>query len=185
MEERMRTRKEAVPWLMGLLGMVLWFGWVESAIGGVVARIAPAGDAIELDIHTDIGVEKDVIPLYHSGEIRYFSAGIGQVEREATYPPFSLKLIFTAGGKSFVTGVAVTVRNAKGDAVLTIPAEHINGPWLFMDLPEGTYEVTGMLGGHVQAAKDISVKPGKSITRHLRWVEDRSPPSDVRPESGP
>ena len=44
-------------------------------------------------------------PLYHSGTIRYFSTGIGQVEREAAYPPFALKLVFTAGGKSFVTGV--------------------------------------------------------------------------------
>lgn len=184
MEEQTRTRKEALPWLTGLLGMVLWFGWAEGAIGEVVTRIVPAGDAIELDIHTDLGVEKDVIPLYHHGAIRYFSVGIGQVEREATYPPFSLKLIFTAGGKPFVTGVAVTVRNAKGDAVLTIPAEHITGPWLFMDLPEGTYDVTAMLGGQVQAVKGISVRPGKSMTQHLRWAEDRSPPLGAQPEQG-
>ena len=67
-------------------------------------------------------------PLYHSGTIRYFSTGIGQVEREVAYPPFALKLVFTAGGKSFVTGVGVTLRDAKGLSVLTVPQEQITGP---------------------------------------------------------
>ena len=178
----METRRVALPWLMGMLGLALGFAWVEGAAGNVATRIAPTGDAIELNIPTDIGVQKDVIPLYHSGDIRYFSAGIGQVEREATYPPFSLKLIFTAGGKPFVTGVAVTLRNAKGAKVLTVPAEHITGPWLFIDLPEGTYGVMATLGGHVQEAKGVKVKPGKSLTQHVRWAEDHSPPLIAQPE---
>lgn len=182
MKQPVWTRKEAFSSLAGLLSMVLWIGWIDITIADVVARIAPTGDAIELDIPTGAGVEKDVIPLYHSGDIRYFSTGIGQVEREARYPSFPLKLVFTAGGKSFVTGVAVTVRNSRGSTVLTIPAEHINGPWLFMDLPEGTYEVVAILGGHLQAVKGVKVNRGTSITQHMRWEEDRSPPLGAQAE---
>lgn len=124
----------ALPWSMGLLAMILWSDWVEGAAGNVITRIAPTGDAIELDIPTDIG------------------------------------------GKSFVTGVMVTLRNAMGATVLTVPAEHITGPWLFIDLPEGMYEVTATLGGVVQVVKAIKMKPEKSLTQHVRWSEDHSPP---------
>ena len=182
MDEPRGTWREASARLMGLAGLVLWFGLVDAVAGNVSVRIAPTGETIELDIPTDTGVQKDVIPLYHSGTIRYFSAGIGQVEREATYPPFPLKLVFTAGGKPFVTGIAVTLRNAKGERVLTVPAEHITGPWLFIDLPEGMYEISAMLGGHVETAKGIKVKPGKSLTHHVRWAEDYSLPLAVQPE---
>ncbi len=153
----------------------LWYGWESRADAGVTVRIVPTGDALELEIPTDIGPQKDQIPLYRQGSIRYFSSGIGLVEREADYPPFSLKLVFTAGGKPFVTGVAITVRDAKGTTVLTVPAEHITGPWLFIDLPDGTYEVSATLGGQVQVAKGIKLGRGKVTTQHVRWSEDRSP----------
>lgn len=178
----MKMKIGAWPRSMGLLAMILWSGWVEGAASNVTTRIAPTGDAIELDMPTDIGVQKEVIPIHHNGTIRYFSAGVGQVEREATYPPFPLKLIFTAGGKSFVTGVTVTLRNAVGATVLTVPAEHITGPWLFIDLPDGTYEVTATLGGEVQVVKAIKVKPGKSLTHHVRWAEDHSSSLTAQPE---
>ena len=178
----MSTTRAAAPWLISLLGLLLGADMAEAIAGNVATRLTPIGDAIELEIPTDIGVQKEVIPLYQSGKIRYFSAGIGQVERAATYPPFPLKLIFTAGGKPFVTGVTVTLRNAKGGKVLTVPAAHITGPWLFIDLPEGMYEVTATLGGEVQVVKAIKVKPGKSLTQHVRWSEDRSPPLVAQPE---
>lgn len=178
----MRTSRETLPGLMSLLALVLGVGGGAAVAGNVTARIAPAGDAIELETPTDIGVQRDVIPLYRKGEIRYFSAGVGQVEREATYPPFPLKLVFTAGGKPFVIGVAVIIRNAKGANVVTVPAEHLTGPWLFIDLPEGTYEVTATFGGHRQVITGITVKPGKSVTQHVRWTEDYSLPLVVQPE---
>jgi hypothetical protein len=135
----------------------------------------PDGEAVELEIPTDIGVQKERLPLYRSGTVRYFSAGIGQVERTADYPPFSLKLVFTAGGKPFVSGVAVTLRQARGETMLTVPKEHSTGPWLFIDLPEGTYDIAATLGGMTQQVKNIKVRRGHVITQHIRWAEDRSP----------
>jgi hypothetical protein len=53
---------------------------------------------------------------------------------------------------------------------------------LFVDLPEGTYEVTAVLGGHAQVEKGIKLKPGKSLTHHVRWAKDHSPPLVVQPD---
>ena len=168
--------------MSGSLGVSLWLAGMDLAAAGVVTRVLASGDGIELEIPTDIGPQKEVIPLYRSGTIRYFSAGIGQVEREATYPPFSLKLVFTAGGKPFVTGVTVTLRAAKGATVVTVPGEQVTGPWLFIDLPEGTYELVATLGGQKQQVKGITITRGHVTTQHVRWAEDRSPPLAVQAE---
>lgn len=160
--------------IAGCLIMTLGLA-AEADASPVVAHVLPNGEAIELDIPTDIGIQKEQLPLYHSGLVRYFSAGIGHVERTAEYPPFSLKLVFTAGGKPFVSGVAVTLRQAKAGTVVTIPNEHNTGPWLFIDLPDGTYELAATLGGVTQRVKEIKVRRGHVLTQHVRWAEDRSP----------
>ncbi len=165
----------------GLVGVILLSAVADGATP-VVSRMAPAGDAIELEIPTEAGLQKDVIPLYRSGGIPYFSAGVGRVEREAVYPPFSLKLVFTAGGKPFVTGATVTVRDREGTKILTVPADENNGPWLFIDLPEGTYDVSAMLGGQRQEATGIRVKPDHTTTHYVRWEEDHSPALIAQPE---
>ncbi len=167
-------------YLMGLIGGCTVMSLVLTAdvsAGGstVVARVLSDEEAVELEIPTDIGVQKERLPLYRSGTVRYFSAGIGQVERAANYPPFSLKLVFTAGGKPFVSGVAVTLRQAKGGTAVTVPQEHNTGPWLFIDLPDGTYEVSATLGGVTQQVNNLTVRRGHITTQHVRWAEDRSP----------
>jgi hypothetical protein len=95
-------------------------------------------------------------------------------EREATYPPFSLKLVFTAGGKPYLTGVDVTIQPAEGAPAVTIPIprEQVEGPWLFVDLPSGTYDISATYGEHKQALKGIKIVGGKQKTVYLRWAED-------------
>ena len=165
-------------YMLGLVGgcLIVSLGLAADVRAStVVAHVLADGEAVELEIPTEIGLQKERLPLYHSGTVRYFSAGIGEVERTANYPPFSLKLVFTAGGKPFVSGVAVTVRQAKGGAVLTIPKEHSTGPWLFVDLPDGTYDMAATLGDVTHQVKGINVRRGHVTAQHIRWAEDRSP----------
>ena len=89
-----------------------------SAETGTTARISDAGDAVELTYPASYGVPNDSIPLYHVGKVRYFSAGIGLEEREATYPAFALKLVFVAEGRSFdpMVEVSITVLTLRSGA---------------------------------------------------------------------
>lgn len=138
-----------------------------------VARIADSGEYLELTHEAEGRSTVDRLPLYRSGEIRYFSAGVGFEERLAEYPPFSLKIVFTAGGKPFLAGVSVTIQPAGGGPALTIPREQVEGPWLFVDLPAGTYDVTATHADRVQQLKHIHVERARPKTVHLRWAEDR------------
>ena len=148
-------------------------GGVSLADSGAVARIGGSGDSVELSHQVDGRTVVDTLPLYRAGSIRYFSAGVGLEEREAAYPPFSLKVVFTAGGKPYLSGVSVVVQPEKGGMVLTIPQDQVEGPWLFVDLAPGVYDITATHGGSNQGLKGVKVEAGKQKVVHLRWPEDR------------
>ena len=155
--------------------LALWSslcGGMSIADGGSVARIGESGEFLELEYQVDGHVSKDSLPLYRADGVRYFSAGVGIEERTAEYPPFSLKLVFTAGGKPFLAGVEVTIQPAKGGPSINIPRDHVNGPWLFVELPSGTYHLTAIHADRTQGLKGVRVEAGKMKTVYLRWPEE-------------
>jgi hypothetical protein len=156
--------------------------WVCAGQGTVhaqtsfIARVAPSGEFLEMEDQSTRQIVKDFLPLYRAGAIPYFSAGVGLEERRAEYPPFSLKLVFTAGGKPYLTGVDVVIRWEKGEeSPITISHEQIKGPWLFIDLPAGTYDISAVYGDQKQEVNGIKVFAGRQKTIYLRWKEDIGP----------
>jgi hypothetical protein len=156
----------SLAFLVGVAG----FGKAE---GGGVARVLPSGDGVQIEYQGVEGMQQDIIPLYQAGAVRYFSAGIGLDERGADYPPFALKLVFTAGGKPFLTGVTVTIQGPKGMEKIVIPRERVTGPWLFVDVPAGTYDISAAQADQTQTLKSVKVERGKTRVVYLRWPEDR------------
>ncbi|HSB44092.1 MAG TPA: hypothetical protein VLD60_03720 [Nitrospira sp.] len=159
-----------------ILVMAMWLGLQAgfvSAEGNTVARIGQSGEVLELEQQVGGKVLKNYLPLHEKGGVRYFSAGVGLEERSAEYPAFSLKLVFTAGGKPFLAGVDVAIQPAKGGAALRIPREQVEGPWLFVDLPSGIYDITATHGDRTQVLKGVNVSAGKQRIVYLRWAEDR------------
>ncbi len=163
--------KRSVLWVFGL--SVVLNGGAGLADGGAVARIGASSEFVELSHQSDGRTMIDLLPLHRAGDVRYFSAGIGLEERAAQYPPFSLKLVFTAGGKPFLSGVSVTIQPVKGGVAVMIPQEQVEGPWLFIDVAPGVYDVTAIHRDRTQGLKGIAVVAGKQKTIHLRWPEDR------------
>jgi hypothetical protein len=163
--------KRGFLWMVWL--SVVFSGGVSLADGGAVARVGASGEFVELSHQVEGRTAVEMLPLHRAGDIRYFSAGIGLEERAAQYPPFPLKLVFTAGGKPFLSGVSVTIQRVKGGAAVTIPQEQVEGPWLFIDLAPGVYDVTAVHRDRTQGLKGITVAAGKQKTVHLRWSEDR------------
>ena len=155
------------------LGFIVGLATFEKAEAGGVARVLPSGDGIQVEYQGAEGMQQEIIPLYQVGKVRYFSAGIGLDERQAEYPAFALKLVFTAGGKPFLTGVAVTIQGPKGMEKIVIPGEQVTGPWLFVDLPAGTYDISAVQADQTQTMKAVKVERGKTTVVYLRWPEDR------------
>lgn len=159
-----------ITWVL-ILGCCTITG-IAAGEAGFIARIGQSGEYLDLEHPASGQVIKNFLPLHRAGEVRYFSAGVGLEERSAEYPPFSLKLVFTAGGKPYLSSVDVSITPAKGGAAISIPRDQVEGPWLFVDLPSGTYDVSAMQGDRRQALAGIQVERGNQRTVYLRWAED-------------
>lgn len=167
-----------------VLALACWFCLGAGATFGesrVTAREGPSGDFLEFEGQSHGQIVKHSLPLYRTGAIRYFSAGVGSEERQAEYPPFSLKLVFTAGGKPYLVGVDVLIQSVKGQAI-TISRDQVEGPWLFVDLPSGMYDISASYGEHKQALKGIKVVAGRQKTIHIRWADEAGASVKVPPQ---
>ena len=164
-----------------VLALACWFCLGAGATLGesrVMTLEGPSGDFLELEGQTNGQIVKHSLPLYRTGAIRYFSAGVGSEERQAEYPPFSLKLVFTAGGKPYLVGVDVLIQPVRGDAII-ISRDQVEGPWLFVDLPSGVYDISAAYGEHKQVLKGIRVVAGRQKTIHVRWADEAGAPVKV------
>jgi len=108
-------------------------------------------------------------PLYEQESIQYFSAGLGKEERSLTYPSFPLKLIFVQGERAFLASVSVHITKKDGTTLLMIPGEEVQGPWLFVNIPNGTYNVSGSDSHGTIIEKTISIQANEPIVVHFRW----------------
>ena len=116
------------------------------------------------------GIPKTLtFPLYEQESIQYFSAGLGKEERSLTYPPFPLKLIFVQGKRAFLARVSVHIAKEDGTQLLRIPEEEVEGPWLFINIPTGTYVVSGTDSDGTNIKKTITVETPKPTVVHFRW----------------
>lgn len=157
-------------------GIVSLAGWLcltttLGASSGV--RVSETEESLELEYRSGDTVVKDRLPLYRVGRVRYFSAGVGAEERSIEYPPFALKIVFTAGGTAYVTGPSVVIQKQSGEEVVSIPAEHVTGPWLFVDLPNDAYRIEATMEGNTVRLSNIKVEPDKQTTVHMRWANER------------
>ncbi|MDR4495662.1 MAG: hypothetical protein AB7P17_10775 [Nitrospirales bacterium] len=124
---------------------------------------------LEIPLQGDTIPQTMTFPLYEQQGIRYFSAGIGKEERSLSYPPYALKLIFVQGDRAFLTGVSLEIHKEDGNTTISIPAEEVQGPWVFIDAPKGNYliKATSSTGKTVERMAKITEKSTSVI--HFRW----------------
>lgn len=161
--------------LSGPLGLI-----EDGSAAAANARLTPTGDGLELQYAGEGGtLFTSMIPIHTTGNIRYFSAGVGLEERTARYPAYPLKLMFVAGPKEYLTQVAVRIVDSKGKVRVEVPAEEVTGPWLFVDLPAGRYTITGKRSDGTEARTTVDLARGRMKTVTLRW------PGELVPETSP
>ncbi len=140
----------------------------KSTIKSAIAQEATDGRAVHILDHKGNGDIVATLPIYRSGEMRYFAAGVGRLERTATYPKFPLKLSFR-GSDGALSFVAVTVWTQDESQVWQIPTSHVKGPWVFLDLKEGTYRIDVVKGADRQSCTNLKITTGKQKTIVFTW----------------
>ncbi len=109
-------------------------------------------------------------PVYEQNGTRYFSAGLGKEERQLTFPPYPLKLIFVQGERAYLAGVAVEIlKGPEESPLLSIPGNEVEGPWLFLNLPTGDYTIKARNSGGIAIKKSVTIPTAETQTLHFRW----------------
>lgn len=109
----------------------------------------------------------------------YLSGGVGEFAREALEQQaadFNLKLVFATQSGHYLADVNVLIESRDGNDVLRAVAD---GPWLYAQLPPGTYTVTAEAAGDV---KSQTVRVGGQGRRQLSFYW---PDRLALPDEGP
>ena len=146
---------------------VNWYTLPDTLAQG--AKEPQVVDHVSIFHHSGGGSYGYTIPVYESNAIRFLSGGVGKEERDATYPSYSLKLILAQKGGAFLAHVSFAILDQKGQTLIEIPEDLVIGPWLFVDLPPGTYTITGTNKQQVTKSRVITVKPGTRQVQHMNW----------------
>lgn len=144
-------------------------GHALSAIGASLSKLSSNGTSIEIIDSAENGDIVDFIPIFQSGKMKYFSVGVGKLERELTYPSFPLKIVFSEVGGAYLSLIAVTVWAEDGTYVGQIPGSHVKGPWVFIDLPSGKYRIKAIKGVTEKIHDSITLTTNKQRTLSFVW----------------
>lgn len=97
------------------------------------------------------------------GEPAFLCTGISEDDRteaEAS-TDHTLKLVYAQSGGNYLGDVTTRLADAEGQVLLETTCE---GPWLLVDLPQGSYEVTATFNGESKT-ENVSVQSG-SVLEH-------------------
>lgn len=100
---------------------------------------------------------------------RFMSGGVGVEERQQMLnmaPGYDLKLSFADHLGHYLSDVKVTVNDEYGKQVLNTTTA---GPWLYVQLPRGKYDVTANYGDRTEEIKNLEITNGQLLTRLLHW----------------
>ncbi len=113
--------------------------------------------------------EGEFIKKGREGGIAFLSGGVGLSEREILKEMgrfYSLKLIFSNKKGEYLSNVNVEVFDHMNKNILTTVT---NGPWLYIDLPSGTYHLEASVRGDRKRISGISVPQRDSKVISVLW----------------
>lgn len=110
----------------------------------------------------------DIIETKQYEATIYMSGGFGSDEREALSVmgrKFSLKLVFAAKNGDYLSAVKVTIKDKRGETWLEAVSE---GPWFYVKLPRGKYQVHAAYKNRV-IKKTASANSSRQTVLRYYW----------------
>lgn len=101
--------------------------------------------------------------------ISFLSGGVGIHERRTLNEigkNYSLKIVFSNKKGEFLSGIMVRVLDQEDKLILTTVS---NGPWLFIDLPSGNYQIEAGLKEDYKKISPVKIEKGLQKVIHFQW----------------
>jgi len=116
--------------------------------------------------------------------IAYMMGGVGIRERElmeSSAADYNVKLAFAEKVGVYLASVDVTVADQKGNEIASLTT---NGPWLYLQLPPGSYTVKAAFNSETRQIKNLRVPSDGRVARLMRWDLQEEFPIYARMERG-
>ncbi len=113
--------------------------------------------------------EGDFLKEGGEGGIAFVSGGVGQEGREILKgmgKEYTLKLIFSNKKGEYLSDVVVKVLDHNDKTILTTVS---NGPWLFINLPSGTYHLETGLRDNEKKISRVHIEKGTQKVVSIQW----------------
>jgi hypothetical protein len=113
--------------------------------------------------------QEDFLKKGREGDIAFLSGGVGQSEREILKEmgkDYPLKLIFSKKSGEYLSDVGVKILGQKDQSIFTTVS---NGPWLFINLPPGTYCLEANFKGEQKRISQVKIEKGSQKVLFLQW----------------
>ncbi|MGE5302722.1 MAG: hypothetical protein ACM3TN_05295 [Alphaproteobacteria bacterium] len=110
----------------------------------------------------------------------YLSGGVGSEERiamEERGKAFNVKLVFAETSGPFLATVSVEILGAKNEPIVSLTT---TGPWFYIQLPPGVYNVKATFAGRSKEARALRVGKDKRLQRTFVW--DLGEDTEIAPE---
>jgi hypothetical protein len=99
----------------------------------------------------------------------FMSGGVSVEERQQLQKMaqgYDLKLAFADRQGDYLSDIKVTVDDAHGKQILSTTTA---GPWLYVKLPQGKYDVKASFDDRSEEIKDVDVSQGRLTSKLLHW----------------
>lgn len=100
--------------------------------------------------------------------IKYACTGVGESKEDPRWANYSAKLMFTTGGRAYVSFVQVKVEDAQGKVVLDVDCD---APWIVAQLPPGSYTIKATADRKYPKSAKLQVGGGKPSELAIRFPE--------------
>jgi hypothetical protein len=100
---------------------------------------------------------------------QYLSGGVGSDERAALDErgkAFNVKLAFAEQRGPYLADVNVMIVDAKGIEILSLASA---GPWFYIHLPPGRYNVKATYGGQTKEIRNLQLAKDQAARHVLTW----------------
>jgi len=100
----------------------------------------------------------------------YLTGGVGTDERialEERAKGFNVKLVFAESAGSFISAVKLEIVGAKNKPIVSLST---TGPWFYIQLPSGIYNVKATFAGQTKEANGLRVDHDKRVQRVFVWA---------------
>ncbi len=126
-----------------------------------------------------LGMAVYIMLIYSAGEnalkrkdaehITFLSGGLSEPERknlEEMGNKYSLKVMFANGKGEYLNEVTVTIFDQEGKSILkTVP----NGPWFFINLPSGTYDLEASFQKSRKRISNLRIDEKNQTAIGIQW----------------